>query len=774
MTNNHDIHTEGPLPTTRLLSDTLQAGDESVDVSITGGGAKMAETKTLNRMTLRRNVYTQQQLEETYVITVPPPTMKEKVHRACACSKDKVVKRLQSYFPIIGVLRDYAWRSDLLHDFTSGISVSFIQMPMGMALGLLASLPPIFGLYTTFFATLFYLLFGTSRHVSMGTNALLSLLTANVVERELTAFMAAGAAGVAGQSMSTTAGSTVATTTSGVITGTDSTLTTMMTTDAPWMSQDEQDLYKVGVATSLSFIAGIILLAMGLLRFGFITSFLSTSFLGGFTTAAAVHIFSSQIPKIIHIKVPPLAGVGKLVRTYINIFKNIGDTNPADLIIGLISVAVLLAVMIFINEKYQKQLKVPVPIHLILVIISTLISQFAELKKHFGIAIVGTVSTGFLAPAIPPTNVISNIATEAFVIAIMAYAMTISMAKLMAKQHSYKIDDNQELVAYGICNFLGAFFRCHPNCTAPPRTMLLSNTGARSTLNGVFTAAFILIVIMAAGQLFTALPIAVLAAMIMTAVKNLLLQVTQLPNLWRVSKPDFTIWLSTFLVGVFADLDYAIIAGIGLSVFSVVVFSQMTSSTVGGVSQKEDLVLSNNRAGVKNLSGVKIFYFPAQLYFANAEKFKNDLYGKVLNPDNVEVNAIVESDVVLTNFAEKDKEGVSNGNGIAKKGAEGETVKAIIIDCSAMTYIDLAGVNIMKLIFTKYSSVGVKVFLARCPDYPLGVLDRAGFFVNVSRDCIVVDVYDALSAPEVEAVSGWGTRKTSVNGLNNDTIHARF
>ena len=87
-------------------------------------------------------------------------------------------------------MRSYKWRQWVLADIISGLSVGFIHLPQGFGIGILASLQPVYGLYTTFFPVLTYLLFGTSPHVSMGTNAVIALLTANLVEREADGFRA--------------------------------------------------------------------------------------------------------------------------------------------------------------------------------------------------------------------------------------------------------------------------------------------------------------------------------------------------------------------------------------------------------------------------------------------------------------------------------------------------------------------------------------------------------------------------------------------------------
>ena len=478
-------------------------------------------------MTLRRNVYTQHKLDDMYAPKTAPAINQ---NFKCEINRNKIFTRVLDYFPLISIVNNYTWRTELLHDVISGTSTFFLQMPMGIALALLATLPPAVGLYTTFFPVMIYLVFGTCRHMSVGTSALLSLLTASVVQRELAAVtqitVSASTQHVNNPPVAAIIDATFSSSSqSDVIPSSTSSTTTSTTTDfSVVMSEEQIYIYKVDIATCLAFTSGVILLAFGVLRLGSITSYLSTSVLEGFTEAAGIHIFTSQVPKMLHIHVPPVSGKGRLLRTYVQITEQLENTNLGDLGIGIISIVIILSVT-FVNDKYKKKLKMPIPIHLILVIVATVISHFADFHTKFGIAVVGHVTTGFALPRPPAFTSMLSLATDSCIVAIMGYACNISIAKLMSREHNYRIDDDQELVAAGLCNVIGAFFSCMPNCTALPRSMLLSLTGARSTINAIFTAIPILAVIMVGGGLIAPLPVAVLAAMIMTAVKDLILQV---------------------------------------------------------------------------------------------------------------------------------------------------------------------------------------------------------------------------------------------------------
>ncbi|KAL8577749.1 hypothetical protein ACOMHN_065566 [Nucella lapillus] len=696
-----------------MQSPSFRAEDDEV-----GAMGEWEKTEMTSRGTeplvLRRQLHTCATIDDIYTDQSEPKTACDVIKSACRVSPKCLGGHMLNYFPFIRFLRTYHWRNWILSDAISGLSVGFIHLPQGLGFGLLASLSPVSGLYTTFFPILVYLLFGTSPHVSMGTNALIALLTANLVDKEAGAYREGLGA------------------------------------NATWSAEEELK-FKVGISAASCFVGGVILLAMGLLRLGFITNFLSKSFVGGFTFSAAVHIFTSQFVKMLNIKIPGHSGIGKLVKTYIDIFKTIAQANPADVIIGLICMAVLLAVKIGINERYKKKMKVPVPIELIVVILATIVSHFAELHDNFGVLIVGDVPAGLPAPTLPDMDSLPRVASDAFVTAILIFTLTISLAKLTAKLHDITIDDNQEMVAYGLCSMVGAFFQNFPPCTAPPRTMMLSSLGARSTMNGVTSAVFILVVLLVAGQLFVSLPIAMLAAMIIVAIKDLLLQVRNLKSLWHVNRADFFIWVVTAVFSIFGDLDIGLLAGVVFSMITVMVIGQLAQGRLLGKATDEDLLLTVNRKGIYPVPGVKVFRFEAALYFATQERFKSQLYRLVLNPASVPAR----KDTVIPDPPSKEEslpsdvpeeKPVSNSPAFECNGKE-ETdheIRHVVLDCSAMTYIDVSGVDMLKLVMTQFSRVGVEVWLAEVPAGTLGTLERAGFTANVGKEKIFYSVMDAL------------------------------
>lgn len=594
-------------------------------------------------------------------------------------------------------------------DFMSGISVACLHFPQGLAYGILASLTPVEGLYSSFFPILFYTMFGTSQHMSFATDSVIAILTAEVIDTQVN----------------------------------EEFYPQFNSTNT--YDNAELSSYKVSVSAACTFVCGAILVTMGLLRMGFLTTFQSKSFIGGFTTAAAFHIFTSQISKGLGVEIPLVKGIGKLVYTFIHIFGEIRNTNIASVIVVILCVAFIVFIKDFLNMKYKKKLKVPIPADLLTIIIATIISYFTKLEQNFGIEVVGSIPPGIPEPIVPNINVFTSIFPQCLQMACLIFFLSIAMAKVCAEQHEYEINDNNELMAYGLTNIGCSFFPCFPASVSPPRNMILSSMGSRTTINGVFTSCVMILVLYLLSQLFAPLPVPALAAMIFVSVKPLLLQVKTLPMLFRVNIYDFVIWLTTSLSGILLDLPYGLIIGMGASVITVVVQSQR-SDVITKHRDSHRVFIKASRQDKGKPQKVLVFQMYASLYFATSDKFRKHLYSLTVNP--LEVSRCVKFTIGACHTASSS----SSSSGLSYQSYQngGEysysLVKVIIIDCSGMTYIDLQGINTLSVIFEEYRRVGISVFLSSCTPYVWKCLKASDFFHFVSRERVFYQIQDAFQA----------------------------
>lgn len=676
---------------------------------------------------ITRYLRTQEEVDTHYLKRSPPKDpISQRIMKECYCNKTRVWKILTSLVPLVRTVKTYKPRQYIPGDILSGLSAAFMHLPQGLGFGILAGLTPVYGLYATFFPIMFYMIFGTSPHVSFGTNAVIAILTAGIVEKQMVNFQFD-----------------------------NSTLGDLSLNDTQTLFDEAELKFKVGTAAASGFVAGLILMGMGICRFGFITSYFSVSFIGGFTTAAAIHIATSQVDKMLGIKIPLYIGPGKIVKSYIAIFTNIASSNVAAVIISAICIIVLLVVKVCVNERFKAKLKIPIPIDLIIVIVGTIISHFGRLSEHFGIKIVGNIPAGFPVPAVPKLENVGGFAVDCFVLAILIFVLTIAMAKLCARKHDYEIDDNQELLAYGTTNFLSSFFHCFASCVAPPRTMILSSMGAKTTINGLFSGAFIFLVLIVAGQLFVSLPVSVLAAMIVIAMRGLLNQFLDLKRIWKVNKYDFVIWIVTCASATLIDIDIGIGVGVGTSILALVIQNQMARGYRLGKTDEEDIYISfKHRNKIVEMSHMKIFRFESSLHFANAEIFRKRLYAETVNPKQV-LKQRMKAKAISKANGDVEKPYLKNGeSGASKDSYELNDTKSdmnqsssfgyVIIDFLPVNYIDMAGVITMEQVVAEFKSIDVTLFLARVAEPVLKTFCDADFYDKFSRDNIFIDLYDAV------------------------------
>ncbi|PVD35184.1 hypothetical protein C0Q70_06465 [Pomacea canaliculata] len=500
-------------------------------------------------------------------------------------------------FSFLRMFRKYQWRSDLINDLISGLTVGIMQLPQGMAYAMLAELPPVVGLYMSFFPVIIYFLFGTSRRYTMcaGTVAVVSLMTGAIVAQETEAWKA-------GRSVIPAAATT---------TGYDA----------------EEEVFRIKIATTVAFITGLAQIAMGLCRIGFLTTYMGDALVSGFTTGAAVHVFTSQVKYALGVKIPRFEGNFQVGETYIAVFKVIAKTNIAELVITLICIIFIYVVKEHVNSRIKAKCRIPIPVELIVVIAGTLASQYGNFRSMWGIRTVGYIPAGLPAPSVPSFTNVNNYGFQSVVVGIVAFAQSVSLAALMAKKHHYDIDANKELIGYGAGTFFGSFFSCYPIAASVSRSSVQDAAGGRTQLASLVSALLVLVVILFIGPLFKELPSCCLSAIIMVALRSMFLQVLELKKMYRVSPYDCVIWIVTFLSVVVLNVDLGLYIGIVFSFFTVVVRSQMTSvKTVENLVDTDIYKSSKLYDKTESRSDIRVVTYNTPLYYANGDLFMKNVY----------------------------------------------------------------------------------------------------------------------------------------------------
>ncbi|XP_078677055.1 prestin-like isoform X1 [Branchiostoma floridae x Branchiostoma belcheri] len=682
----------------------------------------------------------------------PESSVKERVIRnlkkKCTCNKARAKKFLFTILPILAWLPKYRIRENIVGDVVSGITVGIMRIPQGMAYALLASVPPIFGLYSSFFPGLIYAILGTSKNLPFGTMAVVSVMVGSSVERlvpertELPAGLSLNATG---------------------FNSTDDYLAQLQIED------------KVAISATLTLMAGIFQLGMGILRLGFVTIYLSDPLVSGFTVGAAFHVVGSQVKYLLGLDIPRYSGPLSLVYTFIAVFSRIAQTNVAALITSIICIIVLL-IGKELNLRYKDKLRgIPIPTELIVLIIATLISYYADLNGNYGVKIVGTIPTGLPVPKAPDVSQLLYVLPDAIVLSIVSFAVSLTLAKLFAKKYGYSIDDNQELIAYGASNLFSSFFSCFVGSTSISRTSVADAAGMKSQLMTFVSAVLLLMVLLFIGPLFQPLQQCVLASIVVVNLKSMFRLFTELKPLWKLSKADCMVWVVTWLAVTLLGLDIGLGVGVGFSLLTVVLRTQRPSTTLLGQVHNCDIYrdLGNNQ--VKEIDGMKIFRLNMSLCFTNCDAFKTALYKKT-GLDPVRVLARRRKEEKARKRSEKSGQ---MGNGVANPGVEeddtaveqnggpvsvihnGEIkrspdVTTIILDCGPINFVDSVGMNTLIQVYKDYKSIGVNFLLAHVNPDIRTQMQSCDYFEKVGGQRLFVSVHDAvlftankdLSAPE--------------------------
>ncbi|XP_069766019.1 prestin isoform X3 [Narcine bancroftii] len=648
------------------------------------------------------------------------------------------------------------------HWSDAATSNTFHSLFLGLAYAILASVPPVFGLYTSFFPVLLYMVFGTSRHVSVGTFAVISLMVGGVAIKLVPDDMFVDSLNVTNDSL----------------------------------ALSERDAMRINVAAATAFLTGILQLCLGLLHFGFVVVYLTDPIVRGFTTAAAVHVIVSQLKYFLGIKTQRYSGPLSVIYSFLAVCKSIKETNVATIIVGGICVVILFGVK-EVNARCKDRFVAPIPVELIVVIISTGVSAGINLAGNYEVDVVGYIPTGLRTPVLPDLSLLSAVLADSVAIAVVAFSMTISMGKIFALKHGYTVNGNQELIALGISNFIGSFFQTFPIGTSMSRSLVQESTGGKTQVAGGLSACVVLLVIVAFGYLFEPLPQTVLAAIVMVNLKGILKQVMDIPLLWQTSKHELTLWSVSFIASLLLGLDYGLVVAIGFAIFGVVFRTQSPKYRILGQVPNTDIYWDVEAyEEVQEIPGIKIFQSNSSLYFGNVDMYMSALQEKIEidpsaillakkslekkekqkaklaegkksiflklrksqkesvirevvleDPQNVqkrisnipkpeENQASAEADVPGENHDGKEQEAFVKST---------SDIHSLILDFSPVNFVDSVGAKGLKMMLKKYEQIGIEVFIAGCNASVLADLERLKFFdSSTTRDLLFHRVHDAV------------------------------
>nr|XP_050847548.1 solute carrier family 26 member 6 isoform X2 [Vespula vulgaris] len=556
----------------------------------------------LLQLRVERPLYEQETLNVDYCYERPRTSLARYIKELIKCKNWKSC--ISSSIPAVTWLKRYRWKDDLVYDMISGLTVAIMHIPQGMAYALLGNLPPVVGIYMAFFPVLVYFFFGTSKHVSMGTFAVVCLMTGKAV-------------------------------TSYSVPLSDHRNVT--STTFAQMDKEYNSFTPIQVATAVTLSVGIFQIIMYIFRLGVISTLLSETLVNSFTTGAAVHVLLSQIKDLLGLKLPKQKGYFKLIQTVISIVKEISNINIASAIVSTIAIIIMVFNNEFIKPWAGKKCGVPIPIELIAVVSGTLVSKYGNLTEVYNIQNVGHIPTGLPTAELPTLELLPLVAVDSIAITMVSYTITMSMALIFAQKLNYEVDSNQELFAMGVSNIVGSFFSCMPFSASLSRSLIQQTVGGRSQIASIVSCSILLIILLWIGPFFEPLPRCILASIIVVALKGMLQQATQLIKFWKLSKSDAIIWIVTFFIVILVSIDIGLLAGLIVSLASVLLQSIRPYTCLLGHIPNSDLYLDLNRyKAAKEIEGVKIFHYCGSLNFANSAHFKSEVHKLIgINPQKV-------------------------------------------------------------------------------------------------------------------------------------------
>jgi sulfate permease, SulP family len=533
-------------------------------------------------------------------------------------------------------------RRHLRGDLMAGLTVGVMLIPQGMAYAMLAGVPPVFGLYASLIPLAVYTVLGTSRHLAVGIMAIDCLIVAASVGSIATP-------------------------------GTPEFLAAVLL---------------------LAFMTGLIQLALALVRFGFIVALLSRPVIAGFASAAALTIGLSQIPGLLG---SAYAGTPGIIGMAQNAGALLSGLHTGSLLIGLGSIWLLL---------YVRRRKPEIPGSLLVVIAGTLAVWALRLDQS-GLEIVGLIPSGLPAltlPVLTPSGVTALLPT-AFALALIQFTTVVSLGKVFAARHQYRIEANRELWALGAMNFLGSLFQSLPVSGSFSRSAVSEASGACTPAANLVAAGLIAITLLFLTPAFHYLPIPAFAAIIMVAAFGMV-DIREIRLLLRTKRVDGWIAMVTFAATLLIGIQEGILVGIAAS-FVAIMF-RITRPKVVELGHLPGTRLYRELARTpeaRRIPGLFILRFDASYSFANAEFIRDEILRR----------------------AEKD-----------------QGVEAVLVDATSVNDLDMTAVEVLSRLYETLDSRGIRLVFSGVKGRVSDVFDAAGLSRLMGGDSTFMSAHRAV------------------------------
>lgn len=556
------------------------------------------------------------------------------------------------FMPILQWAPQYD-RSWLRPDLIAGLTVAALVVPKSLGYAGIAGVPIQHGLYAAAAGAILYALFGTCKQIATGPSSAL-------------AAVAAGAARAA------------------AVTG------------------DE----AVALVAAITLVTGLLFLLLALFKMGWISQFLSKAVITGFLFGAAIEVVIGELPKLTGTSAEGSNAWQKLWSW----LGTLPETDPVTLAVGTLSLLLILT----LRFKAPK-----VPGALVLVALGIAATAFFDLGD-LGLALVGDVPRGLPSLVLPSLQFILDniqvIALASVGLLLIGFSQSAGDAREFASRHSYRIDIDQESVAQGMANVGSGLVQGIPVSTSLSASSLNDSAGAKTPVASLTTGALVILTLLFLAPLFSYLPKAVLAAVIIDAVVFGMIDIKEMRRLWNVKRSDF--WIATAAIlgvmgaGVLAGVLIGIILSLGWLVF---VAADPNIPVLGRKSGTQVFRSIEEFPDDEIYPGLLVVRFDSGLFFASADSLGDRLRELALDADP-------RLDTVVINFA-------------------------------GINFIDSQGSHKVKEILKAVTAYGAELRLARVKANVLSMLQRDGVIDALGKDHVYANVYEAAAdrIPETSA-----------------------
>jgi len=547
--------------------------------------------------------------------------------------------------PIVEWLPRYD-RAMLRGDVLAGVAVTAMIVPKDLGYAGIAGVPVQNGLYAAAAGAIVYALFCTSRHISTGPSSSLAAVAGGAV----------------------------------LFTG----------VDGPEAAE---------LVAAITLVTGALFLLLSLLRLGWIARFLSRAVVTGFLAGAAVDVVIGELPKLTGTSTSGDSAWAELASW----IRALGDISWTTLLVGLLALLLILGLRFFAPR---------VPGALVLVVAGLLATWLFDLGSH-GVALVGHVPRGLPAPTLPGLDVFtqdySTILAAALGLLLIGFSQTVGDARAFAVRHRYSIDVNQESVAQGMANMASGAFQGMPVSTSLSASSLNESAGARSPMASLATGGFVILTLVALAPLFSQLPKAVLAAIIIDAVVFGMIDIPELRRLYRVKRFDFWVAAVAILSVLSAGVLAGVVIGIALSLVWLIYVATAPGMPVLG-READTQVFRDMTAnpGDETFPGVVVVRLDGGLFFATADALE-----------------------------ERIRELSQESDGL---------VHAVVLDLEGVDVVDSQGAAKLAEILDYAESMQIELRLARVKPAIATVLARDGVLDRLGPDRIHGNVNRAVEA----------------------------